>query len=286
MSETEPIVAAQSRFPLDSFREAALELRRPFEGKAVKYKVQSNTGKKDDPSGGLIVAYMDRGLVIDRLNMVIPHLWTPSFKELERSQMLCRITVAGDPPITREDVGEGGTLKARYSDSLKRASVQLGVGVSLSRVPLSRLTIKDGLARRWQGHDQKWHVEVTQSGLDYLRQKYDEWLEQVGATAFGDPLLHGDLGDAQGDDEVPDESIIDDSSAVGLYVSLSEVGLLPRQQVGLVNQAGGHIEGNATAEDIQRAVASLTEDQATALEKLVADRMDANDKDRQRRGER
>jgi hypothetical protein len=292
MAETETApVAMQPRFPLDSFREAALELRRPFEGKAVKWKVQSSIGKDPEkgPTAGLVVAYMDRGLVIDRLNMVIPHLWTPHFEERERGHMLCRIVIA-DPihghDISREDVGEGGTLKARYSDSLKRAAVHLGVGVSLNRVPKSRLTVADKRVDKWKGHDGKWHVDITQAGLEYLRLRYEQWLDQVGADAFGEPLLHGDLGDAQGDDEVPDESIIDDHSAVDLYVSLSEVGLLNRQQVGLVNQAGAHIKGNASAEEIQAAVASLTEDQATALEKLIGDRMDANDLDRQRRSER
>jgi hypothetical protein len=281
-------VPAQPRFPVDTFRAAALELRRPFEGKAVKWKVQSAIGKDPErgPTAGLVVAYMDRGLVIDRLNMVIPHLWTPHFEEREHNHMLCRITVTDwEVVITREDVGEGGTLKARYSDSLKRAAVHLGVGVSLNRVPKSRLTVADKRVDKWKGHDGKWHVDITQAGLDYLRLRYDQWLEQVGADAFGEPLLHGDLGDAQGDDEVAEESIIDDHSAVDLYISLSEVGLLPRQQVGLVNQAGGHIQGTASAEEIQKAVASLTEDQATELEELIAGRMDANDRDRQRRSE-
>jgi len=283
--------APTPRFPLGSFRDAALELRRPFEGKAVKWKVQSNIGKDAEkgPSAGLVVAYMDRGLVIDRLNMVIPHLWTPHFEERERGHMLCRIVIA-DPihgdDISREDVGEGGTLKARYSDALKRAAVHLGVGVSLNRVPKSRLTVADKRVGKWKGHDGKWHVDITQAGLEYLRLRYEQWLEQVGVAAFGEPLLHGDLGDAQGDDEVSDESIIDDHSAVDLYVSLSEVGLLNRQQVGLVNQAGAHIQGNASAQEIQAAVASLTEDQATELERLIGDRMDANDRDRQRRSER
>lgn len=272
--------AAAPRLPLDSLKEAAAELRRPFETKAVKWKVQTALGKPE-PYGGLVVCYMDRGLVIDRLNMVIPHLWRTTFKELERGHMLCTLAVKdGGEWIYREDVGEGGTLKARYSDSLKRVAVHFGVGVSLSRVPQSKLTVSDGNAKVWTGHDQKKHVEITQKGLDYLRAKYDKWLDDVGKDAFGEPLLHGDLGDAQGDAEIDDERIIDDSSAVDMYVSLSEVGLLPRQQVGLLNQVGASIEGNASAEQIQAAVASLTEDQATELETLIAKRMESNDRER------
>ncbi|MCW3018621.1 MAG: Rad52/22 double-strand break repair protein [Solirubrobacterales bacterium] len=275
MSET------AAAFPVDSLRDAALELRRPFEVKAIKWKVQNAIGAKDNPSGGMVVCYMDRGLVIDRLNMVIPHLWSMQFSELERGHMLCKLTVDG---VTREDVGEGGTLKARYSDSLKRVAVHFGVGASLSRVPKSKLTVSDKRAKIWTGHDGKKHVDITQAGLDYLRARYETWLADVGIAAFGEPLLHGDLGDAQGDDEVADESIIDDSSAVDLYVSLSEVGLLPRQQVGLVNQSGGHIAAGASAEQIQAAVGTLTEEQAAELERLIVERMEANDRENARRG--
>jgi hypothetical protein len=273
------------KLPVSSLREAGPELRRPFEAKAIKWKVQTALGTKDgEPYGGLVVCYMDRGLAIDRLNMVIPHLWRTTFKELERGHMLCVLAVRDDGEwIYREDVGEGGTLKARYSDAFKRVAVHFGVGVSLSRVPQSKLTVKDGNARTRQGHNRKWHVEITQQGLDYLRAKYERWLTEVGITAFGEPLLHGDQGDAQGDAEVEDERIIDDSSAVDMYVSLAEVGLLPRQQIGLLNQVGATIEGNATAEQIQAAVASLTLDQATELEGLIAARMDANDRERKAR---
>lgn len=256
-------------FPIDTFRDAAHELRRPFGAKALKWKVQTQWPKSATPTGGLIVCYVDRGLVIDRLNMVVPHLWSPEFTELERGHMKCKLTVDG---ISREDVGEGGTLKARYSDSLKRAAVHFGIGVSLTRIPQSRLYVKDGTLKVW-GQEGKEHLDITQGGLDYLRGRYEDWLEQVGVTAFGEPLEHGDLGDAQGDDEV--ENIIDDSSAVDLYVSLSEAGLTLRQQIGLVNAAGGTIRPGAADKEIAAAVATLTDDQAKKLDELIAQRMGA-----------
>lgn len=293
--------------PLDSLRDAAAELRRPFETNAVKWKVQTQFGPKDQkPSGGIIVAYMDRGLVIDRLNMVIPHLWTASFEPQERNHMLCRLTVAcavpqitpeatlqiiGPESITREDVGEGGTLKARYSDALKRVAVHFGVGVSLSRVPRSRMYVNDrdsgqpsGVLRAYPKAKGGYGLEIESGGLAYLRRRYDDWLEQVGKKAFGEPLSHGDLGDAQGDEDVLEdaEAIIDDSSAVDLYVSLSEVGLLPRQQAGLLNQVGAEIKGTAKAEEIEAAVGTLTGEQAAELEKLIGERMDANDREKAR----
>ena len=261
--------------PLDSFREAAVELRRPFEVRALKWKVQSNLGggKDKQPTGGLIVCYIDRGLAIDRLNMVIPHLWTPTFTALDGGHMLCRITVAGEPPVVREDVGEGGTYKARYSDALKRTAVHLGVGVSLTRVPKSRLWVKDKALRAWKGANDKWHLDLEQKGLDYLRTRYENWLQEVGVGAFGEPFMHGDLGDAQGDDEVADDAIVDDHGAVDLYISLSEAGLTLRQQVGLLNTVGASLKGGASSGDIEASVKSLTEDQAVELDGLIAQRM-------------
>ncbi len=257
--------------PYDSLKEAASDLRRPFESLAVKWKAQSTWPKSKDgveqPRGALVVCYIDRGLVIDRLNLLVPHLWSAAFEERERNHMLCRLTVDG---ITREDVGEGGTLKARHSDSLKRAAVHFGIGVSLSRVPQSKLEVsKAGL--RIFGGSGKWGVDLTQVGLDYLRDRYEKWLKDRGEEVYGAPLAHGDTGEAQGDDEVTD--IVLDSDAIDLYVSLSQAKLTLRQQVGLVNQVGAAISPTASAEEIADAVKSLTEDQAQHLDRLVAQAM-------------
>ena len=253
----------------ENLREAAETLRRPFEPKSLKFKVQSNVGPKENPTGGIVVAYLDRGLVIDRLNVVVPDLWSTEFTDLGSGHMLCAMTIDG---VTRSDVGESGTPKGRYSDSLKRAAVHFGVGVSLSRVPMSILNIEDKSlkAREYNG---KTTLTITQKGLDSLRARYEYWLDEVGKTAFGEPLSHGDLGDAQGDDEISDEHILDDSSAVALYVSLSQTGLLPRQQVGLLNQVGATISATAKADEIATVVSSLTEDQALELDKLISERM-------------
>ena len=254
----------------ETLRDAAIDLRRPFEPKGIRWKVQSNVGPKAAPTGGLIVAYIDRGLVIDRLNVVVPHLWETEFVDLgDGKHMLCNLTV---DTITRTDVGEGGTVKARYSDALKRAAVHFGVGVSLSRVPMSILNLSDkSLTKR--EYDGKTTFTLTQKGLDSLRARYEKWLTEAGEDVFGEPLLHGDTGDAQGDDEVLDSSMLDDQQAVALYVSLSEVGLLPRQQIGILNQVGATISANATPEEIAKAVSLLTEDQAEELSKLIAARM-------------
>jgi hypothetical protein len=52
---------SDTEFPVETYKEAARHLRRPFTQAAVKFKVQA-TWPKDNPTGGLIVAYIDARL--------------------------------------------------------------------------------------------------------------------------------------------------------------------------------------------------------------------------------
>lgn len=166
-------------FPVDSFKEAAVHLRRPFTPAAVKFKPQSvtKTGKT------LCVAYIDARLVIERLNLVCPHLWHDRYEATAQGLMWCHLTVDG---ITRSDVGEGNG-KALVSDALKRAGVHFGIGVPLYAVPQQFI---DGQARFLSDQHQR-----------QLRSTYERWLTQHGVKAFGEPLDHGDSEDSQGDAE-------------------------------------------------------------------------------------
>lgn len=191
-------VGAQSSsvFPLGSFKDAAKELRRPFAVEAVRFKVQA-TFPKSDPTGALIVSYIDARLVVERLNLIVPHLWHDDYQEIERGLMLCRLTVDG---ITRMDVGEG-IGKAGFSDALKRAAVKFGVGVSLYATPTQRLKVDDGALRRVQTSKGPTLV-MTSQGERRAREVYGAWLRDHGEQAFGEALSHGDVADAQGDVEV------------------------------------------------------------------------------------
>lgn len=111
-------------------REVLTRLAKPFHPSVVKWKVQSvsKSGK------GLMVAYVDARDVLERLDEVVgPEGWHDTYEVLadrgEGNERLvevkCRLTVLG---ITKEDVGEGDTLKAAFSDALKRAAVKFGVG--------------------------------------------------------------------------------------------------------------------------------------------------------------
>lgn len=182
-------------FPVDSFREAATYLRRPFATNAVKFKVQSSF-PKDDPNTGLIVAYMDARLVVDRLNLVCPHLWFDEYQQIDGRLMMCKLTVDG---IARRDVGEGAG-KGLYSDALKRAAVKFGIGVSLYAIPQVFLKVSDGHLKKVRTSKGP-SVVMKDSGERRCRELYATWLQQHGITKFGEPLDHGDAEGAQGDYE-------------------------------------------------------------------------------------
>src|SRR5437879_5719597 len=106
------------RFPLETYRDAVRHMRRPFTAAAAHFKVQS-TWPREAPANALVVMYIDARLVVDRLNLLLPHLWWDEYEPIDATHMVCKLTVDG---VTRRDVGEG-TGKALYSDAFKRAAV-------------------------------------------------------------------------------------------------------------------------------------------------------------------
>jgi len=192
-----PHEAAERLSPMESFREAAIELRRPFTAEAIKWKVQSNFGEK----GCLVVGYIDARLVIERLNLLLPHLWYDRYTPLDQNWLRCDLTVDG---ITRSDVGFGAG-KTGYSDALKRAGVKFGVGVSLYAIPRAELWRDNhGSYLNFRKYKNKKGEEVvefklTAAGDEALRERYSKWLEEVGIPLFGQPINHGDVVGSVGD---------------------------------------------------------------------------------------
>ncbi len=182
--------------PVDSYREAAPYLRRPFTDEAVRFKVQA-AWPKGNPTSGLIVAYIDARLAIERLNHVLAELWSDEYEMVGQGQLMCRLTVDG---ITRRDIGEGYQGKGLYSDALKRAAVKFGVGVSLYAVP--KIILRQGQHLEAKGRGDKSTLALTSDGEKHCRTLYSSWLVSHGIKAFGEPLDHGDVADAIGDTEV------------------------------------------------------------------------------------
>lgn len=212
-------------FPLDSFREAAAYLRRPFTPAAIRFKVQA-AFPKGEPTSGLIVAYIDARLAVERLNLIVPHLWHDAYEPLGKQHLICRLTVDG---ITRQDIGEG-VGKGLYSDALKRAAVKFGVGVSLYAVPKMILRLSDGHLKR-----AKDTLALTPNGETHVRGLYEGWLDFHGKQAFGEPLDHGDSLDAQGDaevDEPPADTHAEPAPSSGL-ASRTEIEKMQHAAMGL-----------------------------------------------------
>ncbi|RTH99007.1 Rad52/22 double-strand break repair protein [Thermus scotoductus] len=97
-----------------------------------------------------MVAYVDARTVLDRLDEVVgPEGWQDAYevladRETDKGRIVevrCRLTILG---TTKEDVGEGDTLKAAFSDALKRAAVKFGVGRYLYRLEKLWVPLKDG----------------------------------------------------------------------------------------------------------------------------------------------
>jgi len=120
-------------------KEALEILSRPFDPREVEVKVQA---VNKDRTRAQVVAYVDARTVLDRLDEVVgPTGWSDTYEVLTNGtdadgrrlvEVKCSLTVLG---VSKEDVGEGDSLKAAFSDALKRAAVKFGIGRYLYRLP-------------------------------------------------------------------------------------------------------------------------------------------------------
>ncbi len=113
--------------------EVWLALAEPFPEEEIQWRVEAVS---KDKKRALVVPYVDARAVLDRLDEAAgPANWSDAYEVLaaggEAFAVKCRLTVLG---VTKEDVGEGESLKAAFSDALKRAAVKFGVGRHLYRM--------------------------------------------------------------------------------------------------------------------------------------------------------
>jgi len=204
--------APDEALPVQSFREAAPYLRRPFTPEAIKFKVQAVFS---GASGCLVVAYIDARLVVERLNRVIPDGWTADYEMIDGTKLMwCHLYVGG---LKRSDVGETpkGLSKDLVSDSFKRAAVHFGVGVSVYALPQIALFLNDAKGRiEKKKPGGKETVALTEHGHVKLREGYAAWLDRYGRARFGEPLDHGDVeGSTIDEDEVAPEEFVPEPAA-------------------------------------------------------------------------
>jgi hypothetical protein len=121
-------------------------LAAPFTDQQVKWKPQTVQGNR-----ALALAYIDARAVQKRLDEVLgPENWQSKYEVLPDGAVCCTLSVRlGGEWITKSDVGgqseqpDGGDrIKAAFSDSLKRAAVQFGIGRHLYDLP-----------KQWVGYD-------------------------------------------------------------------------------------------------------------------------------------
>jgi hypothetical protein len=110
-----------------------------FDPHEVKFKPAVVSGNR-----ALALAYIDARVIQDRLDQVVGVLgWQDEYECLPDGSVLCKLRLRlGDEWITKMDVGgpseqpdDGDRRKAAFSDALKRAAVNFGIGRYLYRLP-------------------------------------------------------------------------------------------------------------------------------------------------------
>ena len=115
------------------------DLAKPFPEDTIRWKPGAVTGNR-----AMALAYIDARIVQERLDDTVgPENWQSKFTMLENGAVACELSIriAGEW-ITKSDVGgeseqadQGDRTKAAFSDSLKRAAVQFGIGRYLYHLP-------------------------------------------------------------------------------------------------------------------------------------------------------
>lgn len=168
------------------------KLRAPFTVAAVKFRPLE---KPNDKGALSCLVYIDSRLAAERLSAVDP-CWSSSYEVLagpdQHMPVVCKLTVHG---VTREGVGQNAGpskddkhAKMAFSDALKRAAVEFGVGASLYAMPRFAVDANG----YWIGRNQK-VGGLTAQGVSSLRQQYQRAIaEKAFVDRYGEPIDHGD----------------------------------------------------------------------------------------------
>jgi hypothetical protein len=210
---------SDTTLPASSIDEALPLLRRPFPPEALNFKIQAQD-RGDPPRWGQVVSYLNARDVSGRLNAVCGGRWHARYRPLAAELrpvlvgnqgqvrpdstvfVVCALTVFG---VTREDVGEARddpqrvrAPKAAYSDALKRAAVQFGLGHVVYAMPRRFMNVGGGIGRLAVKGSR---LRLSADNEQWLRERYAEWLEEEGVALFGAVLDHGARAGMVGDEE-------------------------------------------------------------------------------------
>lgn len=152
-AKTTPSKTARAERPADPTRlshDVVRRLRQPFAPEHVRWKVQANPKETTGDAYAVVVVFVDARTVAAHLDDVVPGQWSTQYVlppvTVGHPALECRLTVCG---VTRSDVGTvepskgpDSDTKDLYSDALKRAAVQYGVGAFLYRFPQVRAKVE------------------------------------------------------------------------------------------------------------------------------------------------
>ncbi len=114
-------------------------LAEPFDPKWLRFKPQATKGNR-----ALAVAYISGNAVMERLDDVVgPGGWKTEYLQVGPQSVECRLYLKVDGEwVCKADVGatseqpdEGDRMKAAYSDALKRAALNWGIGRYIRSLP-------------------------------------------------------------------------------------------------------------------------------------------------------
>lgn len=117
-------------------------LAQPMEDNEIEWKVQTVSRNNQGQLNALIVPYVQARAIQSRLDKVCGLLWQTKYRELtifEKPAIECTISIFHNNVwISRCDAAEATqyeSVKGGYSDALKRAAVQFGIGRFLYSLP-------------------------------------------------------------------------------------------------------------------------------------------------------
>jgi hypothetical protein len=112
--------------------EVQRRLQAPFSGHLIHWKAEQFNA---DCTRAQVAAVIDARAVQDRLDAICPDDWGFFLTIVEDASLRTvkgSLTVLG---MVREDIGEGGSLKAAASDAMVRCAAQFGIGRYLQDLP-------------------------------------------------------------------------------------------------------------------------------------------------------
>lgn len=144
------------------------KLKDPFDASDIEWRIGSSNV---DKTSGLALAYVTNRAIQDRLDEVAgPLNWRNEFERWNGKGVKCGISVRDGENgewITKYDGADDTNIeptKGGFSDSMKRAAVQWGIGRYLYDLPSPWVPLENG--------------RLTKDGIDDLQKRYTAYVEK------------------------------------------------------------------------------------------------------------